>query len=416
MALIDERGRLFGRVNLIDASVGLIVLLLVTGVYVGYRLLRLPPEPIIEQVEPAVQQAGDGRRLALRGQNFLPFMRVYVQRTGESTKAVHEVHPEMANDPYTLVNSTQAKFLVESPRVGEIRLPDDMGAGTYDLVFYNETERVAIKEAAFRLTEPPPPAAAPGVPKAAIRAYGAFTGIERANQSRLTRGLRVPTGQEDAWGEIIDVDAPRPETAQVRGSDTQFAARVEGRLEMPAVLRIRCAVLGNLCNIGTANITAGMTLPIQVGDRVLNFNVQDIGPDVVELTRQAQVEVRFFTKPEIARVVRPRDVDRPKLPPNARSLAAAVLVSRGAPEELKAMTGVSLPEGGQSLQVEERIVAFNASLTVPVMLLPTGWFYKTQPIKAGSSLVFETTDYAVRGMILSVNFSRPAASKTASPP
>jgi hypothetical protein len=42
MPLVDERGRLFGRINLIDAGVGVLILLLIPLGYAAYRLSRTP--------------------------------------------------------------------------------------------------------------------------------------------------------------------------------------------------------------------------------------------------------------------------------------------------------------------------------------------------------------------------------------
>jgi hypothetical protein len=405
MALIDERGRLLGRINLIDAVAGVLMLALVAGVYVGYRLLRLPSAPIVEKVEPAVQAGGDGRRLSLRGRNFLPFMRVFIQRSGQSAKPLHDVSRLERADEYTLVNFSQAKFLVESPLVAEVRLPDQLGPGTYDLVFYNETQQVAVMPAAFRLTDPPPPPPPPpSAPTANVRLYGAFVAIDRANPPKLGIGTQLPTGAAKPWAEVIEVQAPRPETALVRSPTADFPAQVEGRMQVPAVLRVRCVVVGLFCGIPPGNVAVGTPIPVQVGDRTLTFTVDDIGPDAVDVVRQAMIDVRFFAKPEIARLVRVSDVDRSKSPANARRNGSATMQSRTATQEFTVNVSGSLPDAGQSFQIPDKVVAFNATLSVPLMQLPSGWFYKGQAVKAGATLAFETSDYIIRGMILNITF------------
>ena len=42
MPIIDERGRVFGRFNLVDAAVGLLVLVLLPAAYGAYRLFKEP--------------------------------------------------------------------------------------------------------------------------------------------------------------------------------------------------------------------------------------------------------------------------------------------------------------------------------------------------------------------------------------
>ncbi len=412
MALIDERGRLFGRVNLIDAGVGLLVVLMGAGVFVGYRLLRLPVAPVVARVEPATQMGGGSNmRLSLRGQNFLPFMRVFVQRAGESAKVMTKLDPNASGlDQFTLVNYTQGRFFAESPQVGEVWLPDKLGAGAYDLVFFNETQLIAVKTSAFTLTDPPPPPPPPpSAPEASIRAYGAFIAVDRANPPRIALGTRLPTGSAEPWAEVLEVQAPRPETALVRTPSGDFPAEVNQRMQVPVVLRIHCAVDVLNCRVPNANIIVGNTYPIQVGDKTVNFYVQDMGPDAAEVVREALVDVRFFSKPEIARLVHENDADLSKIPASTRLHQPAVIRSRSASEESTAT--LSQSDGAQSFQIAGQVVAFTAKLAMPLMQTPTGWFYRNQPVKAGMNLAFETANYSIRGMILGVDVPGTGAPK-----
>jgi len=406
MALIDERGRLFGRVNLIDAGVGLLIILIGAGVFVGYRLLRLPVAPVVLKVDPGVQQGGGtNMRMALKGQNFLPFMKVFVQRTGNSTQALKRLDEGTSGlDQFVLVNYTQGRFFAESPTIAEVWLPDKLGAGTYDLVFFNETQMVGMKQAAFTLTAPPPPPPPPpSAPRANIRAYGAFVDVDRANPPRLAPGTRLPVGAAEPWAEILEIDPPRPETAVVRTPTGDITADVNTRVQMPAVLRVRCIVDVLNCGVPGFNIAVGSTVPIQVGDKTVNFRVQDMGPDAAEVVREALVEVRFFAKPEIARLVRERDADVSKAAANKRQRAPAVIRARSAAEEVSATLGVS--DGVQSYQLPGKVVTLTATLAMPLMQTPTGWFYRDQVVKAGANLVFETASYMVRGMVLNVELA-----------
>lgn len=411
MALIDERGRLFGRVNLIDAGVGLLLVVIGAGVFVGYRLLRLPVAPVVLKVEPAVQRGGGtNMRITLKGQNFLPFMRVFVQRSGDSAKVLKKLDPTASGlDQFTLVNYSQGRFFTESPQIAEVWLPDGLGAGTYDLVIYNETQLVAVKEAAFTLTDAPLPPPLPSAPRATIRAYGAFIAVDRANLPRLAPGVRLPTGQAEPWAEILEVQPPRPETAMVRTPNGDFPAEATVRLQVPAVLRVYCTVEGLNCGVPGANITIGNTYPIQAGDRMLSFRVQDMGPDAAEVVRQALVDVRFFMKPEIAKLVHANDVDLFKGPATLRLRQSAVLRSRSAAEASSATLTQS--DGAQTFQLPGQVVTFTARLAMPLMQTPTGWFYRGQPIKAGNNMTFETADYSIHGMVFAVELTGATTSK-----
>ncbi|HMB80585.1 MAG TPA: hypothetical protein VKI43_10990, partial [Vicinamibacterales bacterium] len=65
--------------------------------------------------------------------------------------------------------------------------------------------------------------------------------------------------------------------------------------------------------------------------------------------------------------------------------------------------GVS--DGVQSYQLPGKVVSLTATLAMPLMQTPTGWFYRDQVVKAGANLVFETASYMVRGMVLNVELA-----------
>jgi hypothetical protein len=410
MALIDERGRLFGRMNLIDAGVALLLIVIGAGVFVGYRLLRLPQAPVVLKVEPETQQGGHSNmRMALRGENFLPFMKVFVQRTGNPTKVIKTLDSGASGlDQFVLVNYTQARFFAESPRVAEVWLPDKLGAGTYDLVFFNETQMVGVKQAAFTLSEPPPPPAPPpGAPRANIRAYGAFIAIDRANPPHLTAGMRLPTDAAEPWAEILEIDPARAETTVVRTATGDITAEVKARDQLPAVLRLHCVVEGLNCGVPGANVLINSVLPIRVGDKTITFHVQDMGPDAADVVRDALVDVRFIVKPEIAAMVKDGDADLANVPANMRVREAAVIRSRSAVEESAGT--LSQNDGVQVFVVPGKLVSFAATLAMPVMQTPTGWFYRDQPVKAGAYITFGTAGYVMRGMVFKVELARPGA-------
>lgn len=125
--LIDERGRLFGKVNLIDAGVGVLVLLLIPLGYVAYALFRTPV-PTITSVERVPVPGGEGYRLRVLGEDLRPYLKV--------TLGTH-----------------QATFLVESPNAGEVSVPE-LEPGTYDLVLYDETRELTRVPGALVIAPP----------------------------------------------------------------------------------------------------------------------------------------------------------------------------------------------------------------------------------------------------------------------
>ncbi|GEM_PF-3252672 len=141
MPLIDERGRLLGKINLIDAAVGLLFLFLIPLAYGAYALFRIP-SPKITAVE-AVTLTDQGWRMRLLGKDLRPFLRVFA--------GVH-----------------MGEFLIESPTRAEVQFPK-LEAGTYDLALYDQTQEVARLNNVLTITPggtlsataPPPTIAAP---------------------------------------------------------------------------------------------------------------------------------------------------------------------------------------------------------------------------------------------------------------
>src|SRR6187455_1584448 len=75
MAIVDERGRLFGRFNLFDAIVAVLVLWLIPIAYGGFLLLRAP-SPSLAAIEPSTLFYGTNMKIRVRGDHLAPYMRV----------------------------------------------------------------------------------------------------------------------------------------------------------------------------------------------------------------------------------------------------------------------------------------------------------------------------------------------------
>src|SRR6266545_4571817 len=116
MPLIDDDGRLFGRVNLFDALAALVVLAMIPLAYGAYLLFRSPPARLTT-VEPKTMTQGPNLRLQIFGENLRPFMRISL-------------------------NDVQARtFLIASTKGAEVDLPD-LGPGTYDVVLYDYAQEL----------------------------------------------------------------------------------------------------------------------------------------------------------------------------------------------------------------------------------------------------------------------------------
>src|SRR5205809_6777056 len=111
MSLVDDRGRVGGSINLIDAIVVVLIVVLVPLAYGAYLLFRTPAAKLLT-VDPAKVYQGPNLRVTINGQNLRPFMRVSFDSIQGRT------------------------FLIGSTKYAQVDLPD-LPAGTYDVVLYD---------------------------------------------------------------------------------------------------------------------------------------------------------------------------------------------------------------------------------------------------------------------------------------
>src|SRR2546422_10266125 len=75
MTLVDDRGRVGGRLNLVDAVAAIVVLVLIPVAYGAYLLFRTPPATL-SSIYPTKLYQGRNLRIVVNGTNLRPFMRV----------------------------------------------------------------------------------------------------------------------------------------------------------------------------------------------------------------------------------------------------------------------------------------------------------------------------------------------------
>src|SRR5947208_3540122 len=106
MTIIDARGRLFGRLNFVDAIAVVLAASTIGFVVVGYSLFRLPHNPAIDTFEPAALSEMVPQRVKLRGHDFLPYFRAFIKRT-DGKDFVKRPDDFKSSDAFTLVNNSQ---------------------------------------------------------------------------------------------------------------------------------------------------------------------------------------------------------------------------------------------------------------------------------------------------------------------
>src|SRR5712691_570806 len=97
MPVIDDRGRLFGKVNLIDAIVAIVVLGLIPLAYGAFLLFRVP-KPKITAIAPAQVVEHQAASVEVTGEDLRPFL-------------------------LAKIGIIATDFFVQSPKRAEIKVP-----------------------------------------------------------------------------------------------------------------------------------------------------------------------------------------------------------------------------------------------------------------------------------------------------
>jgi hypothetical protein len=116
MALVDDRGRVFGRFNPVDVFVFVLVVVMIPIAYGAYALFRTP-QAKLTSVDPKQFPAGPSLRLRGNGTNLRPSMRVSV-------------------------NTVQGRtFMIRTTETADVDLPD-LEPSSYDVVLYDYAQEV----------------------------------------------------------------------------------------------------------------------------------------------------------------------------------------------------------------------------------------------------------------------------------
>lgn len=129
MTWLDDHGRLFGRVNIIDAFVLVVVCALIPLTYSAYLLFRAET-PVLLRIEPSTIVAGAPHSVPIVGEALRPYLRIHV-------------------------GPTQVPFLFERPDRGRMDVPA-LPAGVYDVVLYDVAQELNRLRDGLIVVEPPP--------------------------------------------------------------------------------------------------------------------------------------------------------------------------------------------------------------------------------------------------------------------
>ena len=241
MTLIDDRGRIGGRLNVIDAAAVIVLLLLVPLGFAAYLLFRTPT-PSLTRVVPATLLEGPGQRVEIDGENLRPFMRVSF-------------------------NTIPApSFLLGSTKYALIDVPD-LKPGTYDVVLYDYMREVA------RL--PKGVTVAPMATDVELEITGAFKAPPEAFVAQVKAGDKFPSS-EHPIAEVIAVGGPGAGDLRLRVGDDAITVPLSRR-DLSATLLVKCATVRTPDGVARCTIP-GPDRPVVVAPDALLTLVTPHGP------------------------------------------------------------------------------------------------------------------------------------------
>jgi hypothetical protein len=342
VTVVDERGRVFGRINLVDGAVVLVLLLLIPLAYGTYLLFK-PATPHIDSVEPSIitkeeQRISAGGRLIakfkVRGGGFTPLLRA---RIGDA-------------DALGLV--------FETPNAADV-LVGPMPPGAHDLVLLDGVQEVA--RATGVITIQPSTSIT-------VRAVGWITSLDKNTAEVIKVGTALPEGaplyRVIALGPLV----PGYQRVSLAGSSVDVPAA--GTHARAAVLALECdTVQGETpCSLGERieNRTAPVTLSLPAPGRAFIFAIDELLPS----TPPARATIQVRLAPGAPAAVRQGDRD------NLIDERAAVVSSAG----------------GDLITLEAGVDRDHA-----------GWRYRGQRLVPGARFVWSTDRYEAAGTVQSLD-------------
>ena len=356
MPVIDDRGRIFGRLNLFDAAVAGFVIVLIPIAYGTFLLFR-SPTPSVTSVAPVEitkeerRVGGPGLRAKLKvhGSGLRPMLRASI----DDTPAIG--------------------FVFENPNSADV-LVGSVPPGAHDLVLYDGVQEVARAAAAVTVQARPSPR---------LRMVGTLLGLDEAAAAALQAGGRFPAGS-DPQTEIVNLGPVRPEHRRLAVGASEVDVPYEGRWARRAVVTVRCDPdpYSDDCTIG-GKALAVTPLPVVVisgPSAPMSFAVDEVLPDA--LPRVADVRVRLAGSAELLDGVTRGDRDA-----FLDDRAATVVDLKRRPS----------PGGASTLDVVLRLGA-DAFLD--------GWRYRGRELKPGATFTLSTDRYVATGSILTIALTR----------
>jgi hypothetical protein len=269
MELFDARGRIGGRLNLIDAIVVSAVIGLALTGYGGYVLFRTPT-PELLSVSPTLIYQGQDVKVTVTGKNLRPYMHI----TFKSAQARSDI---VLWDGKQLV--TARSYVLGNTTFATLEMPD-LVAGIYDVELWNERQEVARLPRALTVL------GLARTPILEVDVRGAFTRLVSSQIKDLRAGARFPPGGSPT-ATVVSIGTPESSTMEVRTGATTVILPINAHFDLSARLRVRCFTLPNIdgsvrCAVAgpaqPADVAPGSSLLLNGPDGWIPFRVSEVLP------------------------------------------------------------------------------------------------------------------------------------------
>jgi len=355
MAIVDDRGRLLGRFNVVDVFVFLLVVVMIPVAYAAYALFRAPAAKLTG-VEPKQLSMAPNARVRIIGRNLRPYMRVSF-------------------------NTQQGRtFMIGSTESAEVDLPE-LEPGTYDLTLYDYAQEVDRLPRALTILPRVP------APTVTLAVHGVFIGLTEAQAASLTAGTKFAQDKRVS-ATVLAVGTMRAGAMQMRTGDTSVGISLPGVYDVPAALQLECSLEntgdGSLrCMYGSprpASVATDSVLPMPIAGGPLNFQVSDVQP--TGTPTYLRVRVHTAIAPDILAKMRVGDADL-QVPDYAGAWIGRVESASGS----------------------------DIVLRLPAQQFSNGWKYRNQWLKVNGGFRFETPSSVINGTVVDLAPADRSASK-----
>ena len=339
MSIVDSNGRLFGRINLVDATALLFVLFLIPVGYATYLLFR-PANPSIDSVT-SVEITREERRigggalvlakLKVKGSGFNPLLRA---RIG---------------------NAEALGFVFENPNSADV-IVGVIPAGKHDLVLYDGVQEVARAPGAVQIS---------GSEGPWVRVSGWLVNLDADQARRMSPQFESDTQASNAF-RVLAVGPVQPARTRIGRGPVVADLPVSDRGERPAELMVRCdwPAAGG-CTISGQSLTQDPVMVTLPGD--VSFQIEEVGPPAAPTPVTARVQ---FSGPLTLMKAGDRD---------------AFVSARAA--EIASTTGGVNPVATLRLGADQS---------------REGWRYRGRLLAPGMPFTLHTGSYVADGTVLSV--------------